>query len=242
MDKTTIDSFDALVRWVATLAGALLIPLLLLLLLIWLMNSKGAPDRIERLLKPFGSVKLLGAELVLRDPEKLSRSAEDAFRSYRAETKTQFDELVKKFNIDALHRKVVDEWLAPKINGIEAAAGFRSTIHVSDTLFAESYYQLLPYYPGGTGEARSWSVRFGLVGKTWRMGESACEGTLQMSSRDLVTLWGMTSDEADEVKTSRPALIAVVLRDARQSRSWACSTRTPPRPTPSGSRRPTGMP
>jgi hypothetical protein len=90
---------------------------------------------------------------------------------------------------------------------------------VRGTLFAETFYQLLPYYPRGGGGGRSWSIRFGIVGKAWRRGTSTGEGDLQTSSEDLIDAWGMTREEAlkAKAKESRPSLLAVAFRDAQGS-------------------------
>jgi hypothetical protein len=213
MSKADIEIIDAVVRWVTSLAGAFLVPVVALALLIYLVRSEGAPERIKRLLEPVSSFKFLGQEFVLTHPDQVTSSAEATFRAYRSETKLKYDALVKELRIVALHERLVRDVLGPAIGGIEKAADFRSTVHVIDTLFAESYYQLIPYFPAGGGSGRSWSIRYGIVGRTWRQGRSNGEGDLKMSKADLTGLWGMTEDEAEKAKQARPSLLAVVLRD-----------------------------
>jgi hypothetical protein len=216
MSTADVRAIDAVVRWVTSLAGAFLLPLIALGVALYLLRAKGAPDRIKRLLEPFASVKLLGQEFVLDHAAEVTSSAEAAFRTYRAQTKARYDALVKEHRIDTLHRQLVCEVLAPAIGGLDKATDFRSTIHVRDILFAESYYQLVPYFPAGGGIARSWSIRYGIVGKTWRQGESNGEGHLQISKQDLIDSWGMTKGEAERAKATRPSLLAVILRDATE--------------------------
>jgi hypothetical protein len=212
MSEANIETIDAIVRWLTSL----FVPVAAVLGLLYLLWSKGAPDRIERLLRPFSSVKFLGQEFVLSHPERVSASAEMTFRGYRLETRAKYDALVSGLRIGELHQALVDGVLVPAIGGIQNAKDLRTTIHVADILFAESFYQLLPYYPTAKapGDGRSWSVRYGIVGKTWRQGTFNAEGNLAMSEADLIREWGMTEDEARTAKSMRPSLVAVVLSDA----------------------------
>ncbi len=214
MPEAAIETIDAIVRWLTSL----FVPVAAVLGLLYLLRAKGAPERIERLLRPFSSVKFLGQEFVLSHPEKVSASAEMTFRGYRLETRAKYEALVSGLRIGELHRALVDEVLVPRIGGIQNAMDLRTTIHVADILFAESYYQLLPYYPIAKvpGDGRSWSVRYGIVGKTWRQGTFNAEGNLAMSEEDLIREWGMTEDEARTAKSTRPSLLAVVLSEVER--------------------------
>ena len=213
MSKADIETVDAVVRWLTSLFGTFLLPVLGLVVIVYLVRSESAPARIKRLLEPFNSVKLLGQEFVLSHPDKVTSNAEATFRGYRSETKAKYDALVKDLHIIELHAKLLADVLGPAIVGKGKGSAFRSTIHVVDILFAESYYQLIPYVPVGGGEGRSWSIRYGIVGKTWRQAESNGEGNLKMSNEDLIHLWGMTAEEARTAKQTRPSLLAVMLRD-----------------------------
>jgi len=213
MDAASIASVDAWVRWITSLAG----PIALALLVIWLVRSKTAPAKIEQLLRPFGSVKVFGQELVLRNSEHVSRTAEEAFKVYRAETKARYEELVSKYKIAELHKELDDKHLLPEIKDRVKAEEYRSTIHVRNILFADTYRQLVPYYPAdGRPAGRSWSIRYGIVGRTWRHEKSTGQSDLQTSTERLIDEWGMTQLEAATAtaKGSRPALLAVVLKDS----------------------------
>jgi hypothetical protein len=39
-------------------------------------------------------------------------------------------------------------------------------------------YQLLDYYPSGIGHSRTFSMRYGIIGKVWRTGEALLENNL----------------------------------------------------------------
>jgi hypothetical protein len=215
MTEQEIQTVDAAVRWITALSGSFLIPLVIILTLLYLLGSKRAPERLAHLMQPFSSFKFLGTEFVVSDAVKVSASAETTLRGYRADTKAKYEALVERNKIVELHKKLINDVLGPAIGGLDKAEGFRSTIHVRDILFAESYYQLIPYFPaGGGGDGRSFSIRYGIVGKTFRQGASNWMGDLKMSHANLIDLWGMTAEEATLAKSTRPALVAIVLRDA----------------------------
>ena len=177
------------------------------------------PHRLRRLFEPFTSLKLFGQEVVLNNAAEFTSTAEATFLRYRAETQTKYSALVTSLNVAGLHKELVEKHLGPAIGGLSNAAGLRSTIHVVDILFAESYFQLLPYIPAGGGDGRSWSIRYGIVGRTWRHMQPYGEGNLKMSEADLIDQWGMTIEEASKAKSTRPSLIAIPLvDDARRMR------------------------
>ena len=60
------------------------------------------------------------------------------------------------------------------------------------------------HLPAGGGDGRSWSIRYGIVGRTWRHMESYGEGNLKMSHADSIDQWGMTIEEAS--RRSQPGL------------------------------------
>jgi hypothetical protein len=85
---------------------------------------------------------------------------------------------------------------------------FRCTIHVSDILFADDLYQLLNHYPrsGGSGVGRRFSVRYGIIGRAWRLNQHQGEGDARAESKeDLVRYWGMTQEEAEAISRHRPS-------------------------------------
>jgi hypothetical protein len=209
-------SVDPLVASTATIVGSIVLPLFVMGLIAYLLLWQSGPERLARLLRPFGSVKFLGQEIVLNRASEFSDSAEMTFRRFRNETKQRYDGLIRDHDVHKLHRRLIDSVLIPAMGGAPPHIHLRSTIHVRDILFAESYYQLVPYYPptddGKRGDGRSWSIRYGIVGRTWRKGETFGVGNLSMSPEDLIVGWGMTKGEAEEAKQQRPSLIALPIR------------------------------
>ena len=212
MSQADIQTIDAIVRWISGLAAVFAVPLIVLIAFVYLIRAKGAPERIGRLLAPFTSVKVFGQELTFRNSDPVTLSAVETFLGYRDDTRARYRTLVQKHGIAALHRRLILD----HCGAAAQAEGFRSTLHVADILFAESYYQLLPYWPAGGGEARSWSIRYGIVGNTWRHGASRGVGDVVANVDELIDVWGMTRDEAEVAESAAGArsLIAVVLRDS----------------------------
>jgi hypothetical protein len=211
MSQADIATVDAIVRWISSLAGVFAVPVIVLVLLVYLFRAKAAPERIGRLLAPFTSVKVFGQELTFRAADPVTRSAVGTFLGYRHDTMDRYRALVKKHRIAKLHQQVIDGPCA----SAKGAKGFRSTIHVLDVLFAESYYQLLPYYRKGGGEGRSWSIRFGIVGNTWRHGVSHGVVDIADHQTELIDVWGMTADQARNARNgAAQSLIAVILRNS----------------------------
>lgn len=216
MAHSDVGPVDAFIRSASSFVGSIVLPLFIIGMVAYLLFSRSGPERLSRLLTPFGSVKLLGQEIVLNRAAEFSDSAEATFRRYRAQTKQRYDALVNEFEIQKLHRRLIDSILVPAIGGLDPDGELRSTIHVGDILFAESYYQLIPYFPlpkslkGGDG--RSLSIRYGIVGRTWRQEKPFGVGNLKMDKDDLIDNWGMTATEAEKAKELRPALIAVPIK------------------------------
>jgi hypothetical protein len=98
-----------------------------------------------------------------------------------------------------------------------ASLEFRSTIFVQDVLFEDVIYQLLDYYPKGRGRGRTFSRRFGILGRTWRTGQHETEGRIPAEVDDLVRYWGMTSDEAARAGQGRHSFSCVVLKETQDS-------------------------
>jgi len=91
MSKADIETIDSIVRWLTSLTGAFLLPILALVVLVYLVRSDSAPETIKGLLEPFSSLKLLGQELVINQAARVTSSAEATFQAYRREMKIKYD-------------------------------------------------------------------------------------------------------------------------------------------------------
>lgn len=168
------------------------------------------PNRLRRLLSPFDSLNLFGAEFVLSRVG--GEEVEERLARLRKIEQEKFDKTVNERQIDRKHHALIDEYMRPVIPGFNSLQ-IRSTIHVQDLLFEDALYQLLDYYPSqGSGRGRSFSSRRGIIGKAWRLSESQYAEVVPSSERELILEWGMTDSEADTAGHNRHSFGCVILR------------------------------
>jgi len=184
--------------------------------LVYLLASERASDRLRQFIGSVKSLKLPGFEFVVGDA--LKQSAEEAFRISREQVKNDFDTWVQRTDINAALDRILNDvrrWIAENCAGTE---NYRCTVHVPDLLFADSLYQLTDYVPPGNPRGRAWSVRYGLMGRQWRLAESGQSVEIPPEETVLVKEWGMTREEArraSQGKTSQ-SMICVVLKPANR--------------------------
>jgi hypothetical protein len=180
---------------------------------LYLFLPTRAPMRVEALLKPFQSLKLFGQEFVL-NPQG-GRNAEAAIELYRKEVQTKLDARARKIELKAKHEDVVKNHVAKLIPEFSSCE-IRSTIHIPDSLFAETLYQLVDYYPAqlDPGRGRTFSTRFGIIGKAWRLAESQYAPAVPTAQEDLILGWGMTQEEAQKAaQKDKQSFGCVILKD-----------------------------
>ncbi len=187
---------------------------IVLLLLVYLALSRGAPQRTRELLRPFRTLKLFGAEVELSEEaaKQVAKNADEAIEAYRKQVKWEYDRGIEVHGLAQKLEDVLERYLTPVLGRLGAISGFRCTIHVPDILFDETLYQLLDYYPVGGGRGRTWSLRFGIIGRTWRLGDAEIKGDVPTNSRDLILEWGMTRKEAAAAGQGKRSFACVVLR------------------------------
>jgi hypothetical protein len=215
-------AWDALIEALFKQGGgflaAIVWPLVLLALFVYLVRSPDAPRRLRSLLGGFKSVKLGIAEVVLNDSEQAKATTEDAFAGLRLQAKLHFDLWVQRTNLRQKLEEVVEAVKASVKDGTgeEMDPSTRCTLHVEDIVFADTLYQLLDYFPTTPiqGRGRVFSVRFGIIGRAWRLKESQTQGQVVTKARDLIEQWGMTSEEAKSAASSRKSFLCVLLKDA----------------------------
>jgi hypothetical protein len=219
---TPADSADKIAATFLREGGKILLaiiwPLLLVVLLLYLLKSRSAPDKLRKFLRPFKSVKLFEAELVLSDEAKTM--AEGTFENYRKQAIENYDLFVQRKMLAGKFENVVSD----VVGVIKAKTGkdpvqYRCTIHVPDLVFADTLYQLLDYLPSGAGRGRIFSIRYGLIGRVWRSGMSdiqkfnliTVEGRQVVDQNELVRIWGMSRREAQTAAEGRPSFLCVML-------------------------------
>src|SRR5262249_37946381 len=144
--------------------------------LIYLVRAKSAPSRLLEFVSLFDSFKLFGTEFVFNKEAK--DRAEIVFARYRAQVGIKCDEYVKAQAIES-KLATIAERVMDKNFDLRQAGDLRWTIHIPDILFDETLYQLVDYYPSDQrkfAKGRTWSIRFGIIGLTWRTGVTQVRG------------------------------------------------------------------
>jgi hypothetical protein len=156
---------------------------LIFLIIAYLLFWPKAPYVIRRLFAPFGSVKLFGAEFVIN--RVAGEDVEDTIKQLRSNVSNKFDGWVAQNDIAGIHRKIVDTAIGSVVD--LQVKQIRSTIYVSDLLFADTLYQLLDYYPFAAGpHGRVFSTRYGIIGKAWRLRETQYTPFVSKNERELI--------------------------------------------------------
>ncbi len=185
-------------------------PTLVALILIYFAFSKLAPYKLAKVLRPFRSLRLFGAEFVLSD--EVGADAEQAIVIYRKRVKRQFDALVESYAVRVKLESVINS-VQTTIPALKLVSDVRWTIHVPDMLFADTLYQLVDYYPRGGGRARVFSFRFGVIGLCWRSKEAVVKGEVPTDPKKLLGDWGMSEEEAKASGSGKQSFVAIPLRD-----------------------------
>lgn len=197
-------------------------PLVVLVLVIYFTISRASLWRLLSFFRIFKSVKLPGgAEFTLSEEaaKEVTKTAEEAFKSYRDKVNAEYDHLARNHQIWEKLEGVFTE-VRPFIRGInppQPEIQLRCTVQVDDVLFAETLYQLVDYYPRGDPQAgvrgRRWSTRFGIIGRAWRLGQHQAEGEVPTDPDQLIRSWGMTREEALRAGHGRQSFACIVLWD-----------------------------
>lgn len=185
-------------------------------ILITLIAIASLSQRVRHLLasafRGVRSLKLFGNELILSEQTRtaVSQEVSSDFAAYRKTVEAERIRLVAALDIESLLARVFDD-----INNLEndLHGDVRCTVHIADVVFDNSICQLLEYYPRrptyGRDAGRCWTIRFGVIGLTWRTGKPQHAGSDDVSDADkLVREWGMTMDEVTTWAQGRKSLCA----------------------------------
>jgi hypothetical protein len=145
-------------------------------------------------------------ELTEEAATHLRTSIEDVFDDVRQETKREFNRLAHVYGVPSVLGRVATEAITPVIGG---DIRFRATVYVPDALFADALYCLTDYWPDGGGAGRAFHMRYGIIGRVWRLGQSEVADVPANRDR-LIKEWGMTSAEARDQNPS--SFLALLLR------------------------------
>jgi hypothetical protein len=163
-------------------------------------------------------VKLFGSEVTFTSEgaRQLASSADEAFNQFRVQADREFKHQIHAYALRESLSRVFDH-SSENFDHIRQKRGFRCTVYIEDILSKDTLYQLLDYYPKPDGSAgRRFSVRFGMIGLTWRMARH--EGHWNADARtseELIRNWGMTRDEALDSSRQKPSYLCVLLRTTK---------------------------
>jgi hypothetical protein len=221
------------------LAGKAAWPVAVVLLLVVLVRSKAGSAFLSGLGGRINSVKGFGVELNLEpdNAKQVKVDLEGQFAEYRTEIRKRFEALNYQYDVVRLRDRLVEKVLLPlrasdwpptSRTAVERVAvavrghlekreavSIRCTIYVPDIVFADALYSLTNYYPGGGGAGGVYSIRFGIIGRQWRLGESTYDPEVlsddhERDQRKLMGLWGMTREQANTKSADRSFLVVML--------------------------------
>lgn len=172
-------------------------------------------DRGRRLLRPiFRRLRKVSAggftvELSEEAASATKADIEGTVREFSAALRSEFDRLAYAEGIrDRMKSAVMGALQEANLAG----KTYRATVHVRDALYGDALYQLVSYWPEATGAGRRFPIRFGILGRAWRLEQSQYEGNVPTKTADLVSSWGMTQEQAEMAARGRQSFVCIVLR------------------------------
>jgi hypothetical protein len=169
----------------------------------------------------FRKIKIAGAEIELneRTKSKLLTAASEiqaAIKEYRNRADREVSRLVSRYQIASRLTRFSDEII---IGTYSRQPGYRCTIHIPDPIADDRLYQLLNYHPTGEGAFRTFSDRYGIIGKVWRTERSLvfnnvadlpATASAEDKLKAVMAGWGMDRRQAEHALT-RPSAICLLL-------------------------------
>jgi hypothetical protein len=185
------------------------------------------PKFVNRIKGPSGIEIEINADAA----KQVRANFRDSYQEFRSQAKDEYDRMADARSVYQLLRNIITNAL-PEVMQKEGLQydpdGVRATVHVEDIVFRGYLYQLINYLPprrGGGGAGRRFSQRYGIIGQSWRLNESIGRGIavsgmgpsptrsdIERSTKELISRWGMTDDEAAVASHERPATLSVILR------------------------------
>jgi hypothetical protein len=125
---------------------------------------------------------------------QIKASLEESFRGYRDTVNSEFARQADRYDIGRLCEAIAEEVIEPARK--DSKEPYRCTVYVRDILFEDVLCRLIDYYPGGDGQGNIYSTRYGIIGRSWRLGKHLHETAVPDDRTELITDWGMTREEA----------------------------------------------
>jgi hypothetical protein len=221
-------SFADFVELLGEVVWPALAAILLVTFVVWLRRSPGARRFFAGLAERITSIKGPGGfELNLKpeSAEKAKSDLESQFAEYRVEIRKRFDALNYQHNVVRIRDRVVEDLLTPALRDDEAH--LRCIIYTPDIVFADALYALTDYYPSGGGAGGVYSIRFGIIGRQWRLRESRYEPTVPTDAHDLMGFWGMTKAQANAKSRDQSFLVVMLIHESVEQGLLLVSSESP---------------
>lgn len=203
--------FTDFVELVGKAAWPMLVAILAAIVLVWLRGSPAARRFFVKLAERITSIKGPGGfELSLKpeDAAKAKSDLESQFAEYRVEIRKRFDAINHQRNVLRLRDCIVEDVLMPLRRAKEV--DLRCTIYIPDIVFADALYCLADYYPSGAAAGGVYSIRFGIIGRQWRLRESRYERIVPTDEQTLMGFWGMTRAQANAKSRDQSFLVVML--------------------------------
>jgi hypothetical protein len=165
----------------------------------------GVVRRVSR----FRAAGVVDVELTPEASREVKGELRHIFRAFRDSATTAFDAQVYVEQIQVRLEQVAQMEIKPAL--VDPTDSFRTTVYVPDILFEDVLYRLVGYYPAGGGRGSTYSARFGIIGKAWRLQRSEC-ASVPAETEKLIGEWGMTIAEASRRQRSK-TYVCIILRD-----------------------------
>jgi hypothetical protein len=158
-------------------------------------------------------VKAFGVEFELGEEQgrRTKVALEEVFEDYRRDVKREFERRVERHDVPRLLQALVEDAIKPFV---EPEEPYRCTIYVPDIVFKNVLYRLTDYYPAGGGAGSIYASRYGIIGRSWRLGVNLQED-VPGDPIVLIEQWGMTLEEA---ASQEPKSFATFLLQASEGK------------------------
>jgi hypothetical protein len=205
-------------------------PITVLLALLIISRSDSVMELTVGILGTLRKIKLFGAEIELNESTKrrihtAANEIESALSDYKAQADKEIAKIVARYQVEQALSKFIDSDELKSFR-IVREREFRCTIHVPDPIRYDRLYQLVDYCPSGSGRGRTFSTRYGIIGKVWRTEKMRLANDLfQMSTiprthedeiDEIMNDWGMDRREAESALKHRSYFCFPLIHEHRK--------------------------
>lgn len=184
-------------------------------------------NRLFGMARAIRKIKAGGVEMEINTDvvDEVRTQLNESVDKLMSNAKDEYDRMLRVMRIPNYLQSVMTDCVPRVLQSqslCEKPKGLRGTIHVQDIVFSEYLYQLTDYYPKRGGSGRRFSMRYGVIGRSWRLSESIGEGNAfedkKGEERTLIENWGMTKEEVAARDKNSPSYLSIILRDLEGGR------------------------